>query len=162
MENCKQYPFLNIAPSFWDDNYNPDVSEDDYEIAHPSKKYCDWRNESRTKVKKYEDNHDKLNVNYEINATENIDAKNIDISIVLDSGRNPNTKAFEYDALLSTKYVPPLDYTYHTQHIDKADGTINKGIVRKGSVNVDVAKTESTIDLVVKYDGQTRIIRISR
>ncbi|RYF27813.1 MAG: hypothetical protein EOO17_05680 [Chloroflexi bacterium] len=166
-EDCKQYPYLSwqvngVQPA----DYNFD--ENEYEKTHPSARFCEWRNDSRTKITGYNDSHKKLTLNYALKANTNVDSSLISIELLPDSGRDlskPETQ-FDFDPLLSERYTPPFDYSYNPYTASALGGTINNGITRKGSIVADIQNNEKIIDFKMTYrtsgGEQTRIIRLNQ
>lgn len=162
-EDCSKYPFLS-----WQTN-NIDITSLDYddnayEKAHPSGRYCEWRNDSRKKIQAYIGDNERVSIDYKITANSTVDSKDIKVAVMLDSGRDLNNPAtlFDYDSLLSTKYYPAFDYNYKPYSETQLGGSINKDITRNQNVSFDVRNSEKTIDLKVTYKGETRLVRISR
>jgi hypothetical protein len=162
-EDCSKYPFLS-----WQTN-NIDITSLDYddnayEKAHPSGRYCEWRNDSRKNIQAYLDDNERVSLDYKITANGTVDSKDIQVAVMLDSGRgikNPAT-LFDYDSLLSTKYYPAFDYSYKPYSETQLGDDINKGITRSQNISFDVHDNEKIIDLRVTYRGETRIVRINR
>lgn len=166
-ENCSQYPEDNNRP---EDNYNYATGkwvfyeEEKWEKDHPTRRFCEWRNDSRTTIKKYIADNQRLTLNYELTASSNIESSKINISLLPDSGRELKKveTRFDYDSLLSSRYVPPFDYTYRPYNQTDLGGDINKGITRRGMIKADIRNSEKNIDLKITYYGETRLVRISR
>jgi len=163
-EDCSKYTFLNMPPSLDFNDRSTWVDENDWEKAHPSGKYCQWRNDSRKKIQSYLADNKRVSINYKITAKGTVDSKDIQVAVMLDSGRDAKkpVSQFDYDALLSTNYTPAFNYTYRPYSETQLGGNINKGITRSQNVSFDVRNNEKTIDLKVTYKGQTRLVRISR
>lgn len=169
-EDCTKYPVNNNQPADYLDSTGHWVffDESDWEKDHPSAKYCEWRNGSRRKINDYISKNDRLTLNYRITAETNVDSSKIDITLMPDSGRflKEIDTIFDYDSLLSNKYVPAFDYTYKPYGKSNLGNSINKGIIRKGEIRADIRKDETTVDFKVVYhkdgDDITRIVRISR
>lgn len=162
-EDCSKYPWLSwqtngvdIMSLTYDDNA--------YEKAHPSARYCEWRNDSRKKIQAYIGDNKRVSIDYKITANSTVDSKNIQVAVMLDSGRDLNNPVtlFDYDPLLSTRYYPAFDYTYKPYSETQLGSNINKGITRSQNVSFDVRNNEKTIDLKVTYKGETRLVRVSR
>ena len=162
-EDCSKYPWLSwqtngvdIMSLTYDDNA--------YEKAHPSARYCEWRNDSRKKIQSYLADNKQVSIDYKITAKSTVDSKDIQVAVMLDSGRDATKPAsqFDYDPLLSTRYYPAFDYTYKPYSETQLGGNINKDITRSQNVTFDVRNSEKTIDLKVSYKGQTRLVRINR
>lgn len=162
-EDCSKYPYLS-----WQTNGIDITSltydENAYEKAHPSARFCEWRNDSRKKIQAYLADNKRVSIDYKITAKDTVDSKDVHIAVMLDSGRDITKPAsqFDYDPLLSTKYAPAFDYTYKPYSTTQLGGNINKGITRSQNVSFDVRNSEKTIDLKVTYKGQTRLVRINR
>jgi len=162
-EDCSKYPWLSwqtngvdIMSLTYDDNA--------YEKAHPSARYCEWRNDSRKKIQAYLADNKRVSIDYKITAKDTVDSKDIQVAFMLDSGRNVKNPAsqFNYDPLLSNRYYPAFDYTYKPYSETQLGDNINKDITRSQNVSFDLRNSERTIDLKVTYKGQTRLVRISR
>ncbi len=162
-EDCSKYPWLSwqtngvdIMSLTYDDNA--------YEKAHPSARYCEWRNDSRKKIQSYLADNKRVSIDYKITAKSTVDSKDIQVAVMLDSGRDATKPAsqFDYDPLLSTRYYPAFDYTYKPYSETQLGGNINKDITRSQNVTFDVRNSEKTIDLKVSYKGQTRLVRLNR
>lgn len=162
-EDCSKYPWLSwqtngvdIMSLSYDDNA--------YEKAHPSARYCEWRNDSRKKIQSYLADNKRVSIDYKITAKSTVDSKDIQVAVMLDSGRDATKPAsqFDYDPLLSTRYYPAFDYTYKPYSETQLGGNINKDITRSQNVTFDVRNSEKTIDLKVSYKGQTRLVRLNR
>lgn len=166
-EDCSKYPEDNNQP---EDYFNQSTGkwvfhdEEQWEKDHPTRRYCEWRNDSRASIKKYISDNQRLQLNYELTASSNVDSSRIHISLLPDSGRELKTDAthFDYDSLLSSRYVPPFNYTYKPYTQSDLGGDINKGIARQGEIKADIRNNEKNIDLKVTYNGETRLVRISR
>jgi hypothetical protein len=163
-ENCAKYNFLNMPPALDLKNESTWVDENDWEKAHPSGKYCEWRNDSRKKIQVYTADNQRVSIDYKITASGTVDSKDIQVAVMLDSGRDvkKSVDQFNYDALLSTNYTPAFNYTYKPYSETQLGGNINKGITRSQNISFDVRNSEKTIDLRVTYKGETRLVRISR
>ena len=164
-ENCAKYNFLNMPPSFdFNDKSTWGIDENDWEKAHPSGKYCEWRNDSRKKIQAYSADNQRVSIDYRITAKSTVNSKDVQIEVMLDSGRDVKkpVSQFDYDALLSTNYSPAFNYTYKPYTETQLGGNINKGITRNQNVSFDVRNNEKTVDLKVTYRGETRLVRISR
>jgi len=162
-EDCSKYPYLS-----WQTN-GVDITslsydENAYEKAHPSARFCEWRNDSRKKIQAYIADNKRVSIDYKLTANSTVDSKDIKVAVMLDSGRDANKPAsqFDYDPLLSAKYAPAFDYTYKPYSETQLGGNINKGITRSQNVSFDVRNAEKTIDLRVTYKGETRLVRITR
>lgn len=162
-EDCSKYPWLSwqtngvdIMSLTYDDNA--------YEKAHPSARYCEWRNDSRKKIQSYLADNKRVSIDYKVTAKSTVDSKDIQVAVMLDSGRDATKPAsqFDYDPLLSTRYYPAFDYTYKPYSETQLGGNINKGITRSQNITFDVRNSEKTIDLKVSYKGQTRLVRLNR
>ncbi|AGL62000.1 membrane protein of unknown function [Candidatus Saccharimonas aalborgensis] len=166
-EDCSKYPEDNNQP---EDYFNEATGkwvfhdEEKWEKDHPTRRYCEWRNDSRTSINKYIANNQRLTLNYELTANSNVDSSKISISLLPDSGRELKTDEthFDYDSLLSDRYVPPFNYAYKPYSQSDLGGDINKGITRQGEIKADVRNDEKNIDLKVTYNGETRLVRVSR
>lgn len=163
-ENCAKYNFLNMPPTLDLSDKSTWVDENDWEKAHPSGKYCEWRHDSRNKIQAYTADNKRMSIDYKIVASSTVDSKDIQVSVMLDSGRDINkpVSQFDYDALLSSNYTPAFNYTYKPYSETQLGGNINKGITRNQNVSFDVRNSEKTIDLKVSYKGETRLVRINR
>ncbi len=162
-EDCSKYPFLSWQTNKVDIT-SLDYDGNAYEKANPSGRYCEWRNDSRKKIQAYIGDNERVSIDYKITAKSSVDSKDIQVAVMLDSGRdlkNPST-LFDYDSLLSTKYYPAFDYAYKPYTETQLGGNINKDITRSQNVSFDVSNSEKTIDLRVTYKGETRLVRISR
>jgi hypothetical protein len=164
VENCSKYNFYNEKPPLDLNDKSTWIDENDWEKAHPSGKYCEWRNDSRKKIQAYLADNKRVSIDYKITAKDTVDSKDVHVAVMLDSGRDATKQEsqFDYDPLLSTKYFPAFDYTYKLYSETQLGGNINKGITRSQNVSFDVRNNEKTIDLRVTYKGQTRLVRISR
>ncbi len=166
-EDCSKYPEDNNQPQ---DYFNEATGkwvfhdEEQWEKDNPTRRYCEWRNDSRNSINKYIADNQTLSLNYELTASNNIDSSKITISLLPDTGRELKTDQthFDYDSLLSTRYVPPFNYAYYPYKQSDLGGDINKGITRQGEIKADVRNNEKIIDLKVIYNGETRLVRISR
>lgn len=166
-ENCSKYPEDNNQPQ---DYFNESTGkwvfhdEEQWEKDHPTRRYCEWRNDSRSSINKYIADNQRLTLNYELIANNNVDSSRINISLLPDSGRELKTDAthFDYDSLLSSRYVPPFNYAYRPYTQSDLGGDINKGITRRGEIKADIRNDEKSIDLKITYNGETRLVRISR
>lgn len=163
-ENCSKYNFYNEKPMLDLNDKNTWIDENDWEKAHPSGKYCEWRNDSRKKIQAYLADNKRVSIDYKITAEDAVDSKDVQVAVMLDSGRDATKpeNQFNYDPLLSTRYFPAFDYTYKPYSETQLGGNINKGITRSQNVSFDVRNSEKTIDLKVTYKGQTRLVRINR
>jgi len=164
-ENCAKYNFINMPPSFdFKDNSTWGIDENDWEKAHPSGKYCEWRNDSRKNIQDYIAENKRVSIDYTITARVTVGSKDIRVAVMPDSGRNVRkpVSQFDYDALLSTNYVPAFNYTYKPYLETQLGDNINKDITRSQNVSFDARNSEKIIDLKVTYKGQTRLVRISR
>lgn len=164
-EDCSKYNYYNQPPMLdINDRSTWNINDDSWEKAHPSGKYCDWRNDSRKKIQAYTADNKRASIDYRITAKGTVDSKDIQVAVMLDSGRDvtKSTTEFDYDALLSTNYAPAFNYRYKSYEASKLGGNINKGITRSQNVAFDVRNNEKTVDLKVTYKGQTRLVRIIR
>lgn len=166
-EDCSKYPEDNNQPQ---DYFNESTrkwvfyDEEDWERDHPIRRYCEWRNDSRSSITKYTSNNQRLTLSYKLTANSNVDSSKISISLLPDSGRElkADETLFDYDSLLSTRYTPPFNYAYRPNKQSDLGGDINKGITRQGTIETDIRNDEKSIDLKVRYNGEIRLIRISR
>lgn len=160
-EDCSKYP----DDSRPEDSYlDFTFDENAWEKKHPSGRYCEWRNDSRKKIKAYLADNKRVSIDYKITAKDMVDSKDVHVTAMLDSGRDMTkpTSQFDYDPLLSTKYAPAFDYTYKPYSTTQLGSSINKDITRNQNISFDVRNSEKTIDLKVTYKGETRLIRITR
>lgn len=164
-EDCSKYPEDNDRPA---NHHNSATGqwvfydEDEWERDHPTKRYCEWRNNSRKDLQAYIADNQRVSIDYTITAKNNVKSDDIQVTVVLDSGRgykNPSTM-FDHDPLLSTNYAPAFNYSHKTYSETKLGGDINKGTNRSQNISFDVRNSEKTIDLKVTYQGNSRIIRI--
>lgn len=123
---------------------------------------CDWYNWPRKNAQNYINDYYRANIEYEVVAKEPIQGKDLSVSIVPDSGREIiyNTGSDSNSDMYSFLWVLNLNYTANP----KSDfgGMVNKGITRRGSVGVDLKNSEQVFDVVAKYHGETRTIRVSK
>lgn len=140
-----------------------DVNLDDRkDCSNDQSHECTWYNWPRSNAQNYLNEYYRANIEYSVDAKEPVQGKDLKVSVVPDSGREIifNTGSESNDDLYSFLWVLKLDYTANP----KSDfgGMVNRGIVRKGSLGVDLKNSEKVFDIVVSYHGETRIIRISR
>ncbi len=129
-------------------------------------------------IQDYENANKSLLIDYEITAIKTVDASKVNLEVVLDSGRDTrksmewlnNGDRWTYKGAVDTRGGITRNYydswtvfpIYRSYHESGIGGDINPGMVRKGNERVDIRANESTIDLVVNYKDESRIIRITR
>ncbi len=145
---------------------------------------CVKRNYSRSALRSYREDSDRLNISYKLSAKDEVSTQDFKIQIMPDSGRNPYLKV---DSLRNNQFfkgstnrktedthngVTRSAYNYWNHHEDKTSytphsssslgGNLNKGLNREAYLGVDVRKSEKNIDLKITYKDETRTVRISR
>lgn len=166
-ENCSKYPWDN---GYYDLDWNDEEywDEDGYEKDHPTRDYCNWRNNSRKEIKNYIASNEKLNLSLTYTAKNKVNPLNIKVTLLPDSGRSIYAKKtiFDHDPLLSKNFVPAFNFRYHPYTKSDLGGDINKGIKRTMKISADIRNSEEIVDLKVVYekDGNKtiRLIRITR
>lgn len=166
-ENCSLLPDKHHSVSPWDASGNyrdTDPIENEMEKNEPTRRYCNWRNDSRNEISEYVNNTQRMTLNYSITASNNVNSSDIDISLMPDSGRTLSSDTlFKHDPLLSSNYIPAFDYDgYKPYKATSIGGDINKGITRQGSIEADIRNSEHVIDFKITYKGDSRIIRVNR
>jgi hypothetical protein len=127
---------------------------------------CTWYNWSRQDAQNYLNDYDEsVTIEYELTAKDVVQTDDLTVTILPDSGReiayNTGSQSSDLNDNLSWfLWVLKLDYTANP----KSDfgGNVNQGILRKGTVGVDLKKTEQVFDVIVEYQGETRIVRVKR
>lgn len=135
-------------------------SNNPHEFVIPSD--CKHYNEVRDQAKKYIANYDnRMTITYQVDAKNTVTGKDLHIEVIPDSGReivlNANSDNNQYSFM---KDIGKKDYIANPT--SDFGGNLNKGLSRKGTVGFDLQKTEKVVDIIVKYHGDNRTIRINR
>jgi len=175
-ENCDTQSKENTYWKAWSGDINAPwvkYGPSDYNI-------CIRRNDSRDAITKYSSENKQLVVDWVITAKNNVNAKDITIALEADSGRKLDEKVDAFNANQFFKlgaqellpdtlnlapgpvYTSEFEQKYVPYYKSDIGGNINKGIERKGNLYTDIRNSESSVDLKVTYNGQTRIIRFTK
>lgn len=136
---------------------------------------CVRRNNSRNEILKYSKNNKQLVIDYKISANETVDTALLNVALYPDSGRDPNLRVNEFNGnefMIETyEYIKDkLFFNYQTFNytpyfISDIGLDINKGIKRDAFVFTDVNTTESTLDIIFRYNEDIRthkrIVRVN-
>lgn len=139
---------------------------------------CNENNKSLKVTSNYLSNNKSLAVNYKILTKNTISSKNIKITLMADSGRNLDDPLDElnvdgrwiykkvnetHQGITRETYGSSTLFPIYRQY-KKFDigGDINKGIARSGSAGADIRNEERVVDIKISYQGESRIMRISK
>lgn len=175
-ENCDTLSKENTYWKAWDG----DINAPWVKYGPSAFNICIRRNDSRDAITKYSSENKQLVVDYTITAKNNVNAKDVSITLEPDSGRALDKQVDAFNAnqffelgaqeLISADfalgapgpvYIDEFSQKYTPFHKSDLGGNINKGIERKGIVYTDIRNSESSVDLKITYRGQTRIVRIT-
>lgn len=130
---------------------------------------CDWYNWPRRNAQNYINNYDRATISYELTAKSIVSADGFSISILPSSGREIKTGSTDSGDEFSFLWVLGSELNgdhrsleYQASPRSDFGGDVMRGITRDGWVGADLKKSERTYDVIVRYYGQTRIIRINR
>lgn len=186
LDNQEECSSLSTEKSWEYTGFGTEVGMDGWRQNGPSDyEVCSNRNESRNAIAEYAGSNKQLVIDYKVTAKNSVSAENLALTLMPDSGRDPNTKVSELNGnqflkggLLSKETETVNGVTHGTYSslsksklnynpYGKSDigGDINKGLERTGYVYTDIRNSEKIVDLKVTYkkDGQThtRIVRIT-
>ena len=137
-------------------------------VPQDQKHDCDWYNWPRRNAQNYLNDNYRANIKYEVHAKEIVQGKDLDISIVPDSGREIffNDKQSRHGGNShygdTFSFITALDLEYTVSPRTDFGGVLNKDITRRGSMEVDLKNSEQVFDVIVKYHGETRTIRVTK
>lgn len=153
--------------SFWSNRTDPS-----------DKDMCIERNQSRSAILEYLDNNKTLTVSFQLAAKNTVNTDDFKITLMPDSGRNPNKKLFDmnngpryshvksnetHEGITRSVYEPVEWYPiYRPYGLSGLDGIINKGLSRDGHIGADIRDSEKNVDIKISYKDATRIYRITR
>lgn len=126
---------------------------------------CDWYNWPRRNAQNYLSEYpSRAVINYEIMAKDVVDTKYLDIEVLPDSGRQiKHNASIENDVdTFSFLWELGLDENYKANPKSDFGGNVNQGLTRNGTIGIDLKDTEQVLDVIVKYRGETRTVRIFR
>lgn len=125
---------------------------------------CHDYNSYREKAKKYvADYNGRLAISYGVTASDTVHGKDLQITLLPDSGRKVNFNAGSGTGDWQYSFMWGLGVKdYIANPASDFGGDLSKGLTRKGTVALDLQKTEQVVDVIVKYGGETRTIRIDR
>lgn len=125
---------------------------------------CNKYNDNRKQAEKYAaDYNGRMVISYEVVADSTVQGKNLHLELLPDSGRKVNLGAGAGTGDKQYSFMWSLGIKdYVANPVSDFGGDLNKGLTRKGTVGLDLKKTEQIVDVVVKYNGEARTIRINR
>lgn len=143
----------------------------DYEV-------CQGINKARQDIVRYTSDNKRLNIKFNLVASEKIETDDIKIKLEPDSGRNldedmdwlNNGGRWVQKKATATHDGVTHDYydqwtifpIYNPTVKPKLGNDINIGLTRSGNIGADIRNSENTIDLSVTYKDDTRVVRITR
>jgi len=176
-EDCEKQSKENTWWRAWDNDPDAPWSQtgpSDFNI-------CVRRNNSRDIINKYTKNNSQLVVDYKITAINNVDTSKLKIELIPDSGRKlgeqvesfnanqffPNGAQYKAPELASIApgdmYTSESRYNpYESYKASDLGDDINKGLERTGYIYTDVRNSENSVDVKITYNGETRLVRITR
>lgn len=147
-------------------NVNLSDRKDCNQVPKDEKGDCDWYNWPRRNAQDYINGNYRATISYEVTAdNEPIQGHDVSINVLPDSGRE---LAYNVDESKQTgsneefSFLWVLDLPYTLNPRSDFGGAVNRGITRKGTIGVDLKNSEQVFDVVVKYHGKTRVVRISK
>lgn len=183
-EDCEKQSKENTWWRAWDNDPNAPWSQtgpSDFNI-------CVRRNNSRDIINEYAKNNSQLVVDYKITAINNVDTSKLKIELIPDSGRKlgeqvesfnanqffPNGaqrkitvprvagQVYTSDSYYDNGKINTFTEPYEPYHTSNVGNDINKGLERTGYIYTDIRNTESNVDIKITYNGETRLVRITR
>ncbi len=176
-EDCESQSKENTWWRAWDND--PDAP---WAQTGPSDfNICVRRNNSRDIINEYTKANSQLVVDYKITALNNVDTSKLKIELIPDSGRKLGEKVesfnanqffpngAQYKAPELASLAPGAMYTsesrynpYESYKASDLGDDINKGLERTGYIYTDIRNSENNVDVKITYNGETRLVRITR
>ena len=139
-----------------------------YDTSNPNHFYdssdCGQYNNDREQAKNYTADYDgRMTVSYQVEAKDTMHGKDLQLKVLPDSGRSVILNAGAGSGDKQYSFMWSLGKNdYIANPASDFGGDVNKGLTRKGTLGFDLQKTERVVDIIVKYQGNSRTIRINR
>lgn len=157
---------LNCSSIKYDSNWNGSTFV--YDTSNPNHFYdssdCGQYNNDREQAKNYTADYDgRMTVSYQVEAKDTMHGKDLQLKVLPDSGRSVILNAGAGSGDKQYAFMWSLGKNdYIANPASDFGGDVNKGLTRKGTLGFDLQKTERVVDIIVKYQGNSRTIRINR